>query len=214
MNHVHSAPVGAALNEMSGDQWRETLTAIGRGLQKPAQFCLIGSAPAMMKGQDGRLTIDIDTLRRRSQFNEADMRQACEKAGVLLDPKTAAPDKPYIQLVDDSDGIVHVGKFKGTLPVMAEGNLTVEQVPWANIVASKLVRAAPRDITDVIHIAEQHGVSRADVLEVTRSFPRLVRENVEENLVYLDMARRKSPGLRPPTTTRVPACSAPGAVEM
>lgn len=202
---------------MTGAQWRSTLEAIGRELNEPAHLCLIGSAPAMLKGQDGRLTIDIDSLRRRSSFSAADMRQACEKVGVLLNPGEADPGQPYIQLVDDADGIVHVGKFKEALPVLAEGCLKVEQAPWANIVASKLVRAGMKDISDVVHIAETYGVTRQAVMEVARGFPRLVRENVEENLVYLDMAQRKAPAIRPPRIAagpRIPAGSAAGSVEV
>ena len=194
----HASPA-AFPAEMSGADWKGVLAEVGRHLRQPAKLCLIGSAPAMIHGQDGRLTIDIDTLRRRSAFNEADMRQACDKAGVLFDPKAAEPDQPYIQMVDDADGIVHVGKFAAPLPLMQEGKLTVEQAPWANIAASKLVRAAPKDITDVIHLAERHGVTCEAVAAVARGFPRLVRENVEENLVYLQMARKQQPALRAPT---------------
>ena len=97
---------------MSGSDWRGVLVDIGRELKEPASLCLIGSGPAMLRGQEGRLTIDLDTLRRRSRFDEADMRQACAKAGVLWDPRSAEPGQPYIQLVDDAAGIVHVGKFK------------------------------------------------------------------------------------------------------
>lgn len=177
---------------MTGDQWNQALIDIGRELKQPANLCLLGSGPSMFKGQDGRLTIDLDTLRRRSRYDTADMQQACEKAGILLDPKSVEPSQPYIQVVDDDDGIVHVGKFKETLPVMKSGRLNVEQVPWANIIASKLVRGAARDIDDIMHILKTHPVTPADAMAVTRGFPGLVRENAEETLSYISLIQRSN----------------------
>ena len=65
-----------------------------------------------------------------------------------------------------------------------------------------------------MHIAERHDVSRASVVEVARGFPRLVRENVEENMVYLDMIQRRPPGLKPPGSGLPPKRVAKEAVEV
>ena len=170
---------------LSGEQWKEILVKIAQHLTRPASLCLIDSGPGIFAGQPNRLSIDLDGLSRASKFEYQDLKQACEKAGVLFNPKgEMEPDTPYLQIVEE--GIVQVGRFKKKTKVFESGELTLTRPPVENIIASKLVRAAPKDIGDIAFLLGNHHVEKSAIVEVIKSFPGSKQERAEENLIYID----------------------------
>lgn len=188
-----STPSGPGL---SAEQWREKLSLLASHLQRPTSLCIIGSGPGIIGGQPNRVSIDLDTLQRASHFAYSDMKQACEKSGLLFNPQDEIdPNQPYIQIIEE--GKVQVGRFTEVTDVMREGGLVVIRPPMENIVASKLLRASDKDFADVAYLVETYGVTRQGVEKVLKHFPADKREQAAENLVFLDaIAQAKQP--RPP----------------
>lgn len=135
-------------------RWKDTeaaLARIGAELRHPSTLTVIGSIISMSLGQDERSTDDVDIWDHTSKFDEEDLRQACEKAGVDFNPDGyIAPEKLYVQLV--TPGIVQLGKFKGATEVLQFGNLKITRPPIENIVASKMVRGEPKDYDDSVFL--------------------------------------------------------------
>ena len=170
---------------LSAEEWIKILEKISVHLKKPVSLCLIGSAPGILGGQPARLSIDLDSWQQASRFSYADLKQACEKAGVLFNPKgELKPDKPYLQIVEE--GHVQVGKFKAVTTLMEEGKLTVTRPPIENIIASKLVRMNAKDFDDVTYLIQHYRIPKHAVQKVVEGFPAFARERAEETLVYLD----------------------------
>lgn len=190
---------------LNADQWRDKLLEIASHLKQPTSLCLIGSMPAMLGGQPNRVSIDLDTWKKATTYGYADLRQAVEKAGLVFDPKGEMdPNQPYIQLVER--GIhTEIGKFTEQEEIMREGQLVVNRVPWENIVASKLTMMRPKDIEDVTFIVNTYGVTKDQVVEVLKSFPRDLRDSATENLIYFEViAPKKRPPLPTPSPKRQP----------
>ena len=171
---------------LSAEEWTTILERIAVHLKKPASLCLIGSAPGILSGQPSRLSIDLDSWQKASKFAYSDLKQACEKAGVMFNPKgELKPDTPYLQIVEE--GVVQIGKFKAVTTLMEEGKLTVTRPPIENIIASKLVRMEPKDLDDIAYLMQHYRTPKNAVGKVVEGFPAFARERAEENLVYLDV---------------------------
>jgi len=93
------------------------------------------------------------------------------------------PDTPYVQIIEE--GIVQVGDFAKTTTMMEEGKLTVLRPPMENIVASKLLRASPKDLEDIAFILSRHPIQPTQVQAIINGFPNRQRETASENMVYL-----------------------------
>jgi hypothetical protein len=163
------------------------LTRVGEHLKKPARLVLIGSTVGMWYGQPGRMTEDVDVWSPKSQVDLADIRQACEKAGVVFDPKgeDITGIGLYIQMV--TPGVVHVGKWKAEERMFTTGKLEVVHPPAENIVACKLVRAEPHDIDDIVFLISRLNVDMERVRAAVATLSGSARERAEENMVYLDL---------------------------
>ena len=133
-----------------------------------------------------KLSIDLYTWQEASKFAYTDLKQACEKAGLLFNPTDElAPSTPYIQLVEA--GIVEVGAFTKTTQMLEEGQLVVVRPSIENIIASKLLRVSAKDLTDIAYLMDHYDVPKQKVANVIRSFPPGKRAEAEENMVYLKM---------------------------
>jgi hypothetical protein len=172
---------------LNADEWAEKLRDIAGHLKHPASLCLIGAAPGMFSAQP-RSSMDLDVWDEGSTFFHSDLKQAVEKAGLLFDPKSElAPEIPYIQIVQP--GIVHLGDYKETQTLLREPGMTVVCPPIENIIASKLLRAGPKDIEDIIYLRRRFSVSRERVEKIIETFPAgVIRETARENIVYLEIA--------------------------
>jgi hypothetical protein len=170
--------------------WRaiqEALMRVGEHLQKPTRLALIGSSVGMWYGQPGRMTEDVDIWSPKSKVDLADITQACKKAGIHFDPKDydAPRDGLYLQMV--TPGVVYVGKWKAEEAMFRSGNLEVVHPPAENIIASKLVRAEPFDLDDIVFLMSRLEVSMDKVRDAVATLGGSARERAEENMVYLEL---------------------------
>jgi len=67
------------------------------------------------------------------------------------------------------------------------GRLHVYLPPWPNLIASKLARGDERDVEDVLFLASRHRVSADAVRACAEAMPEPAREQVLENLIYLQI---------------------------
>jgi hypothetical protein len=180
-------PAYANPQGLNAEQWKGKIAEISEHLTSPASLCMIGAVTGMFAGQDGRVSVDLDVLCRASKFIEADLRQACEKSGVLFNPQDDLPDGvPYLQLVEED--IVQVGRFAKQEPLMTAKNLSITRPPVENIVASKLLRASAKDLDDIQFLCGAFPITKKGVLDVVKTFPDPVRrETARENAVYLEV---------------------------
>lgn len=163
------------------------LMRVGEHLQKPTRLVLIGSSVGMWYGQAGRMTEDVDVWSPKSKVDLADIAQACEKAGIHFDPKDydAPRDSLYLQMV--TPGVVHVGKWKFEESMFRSGNLEVVHPPAENVIASKLVRAEPFDLDDIVYLMSRLDVSIGQVRGAVATLAGGARERAEENMVFLEL---------------------------
>lgn len=160
---------------------------VGEYLQKPTRLVLIGSSVAMWYGQAGRMTEDVDVWSPKSKVDLADIAQACDKAGVHFDPKgyDAPRDCLYLQMV--TPGVVHVGKWKSEESMFRSGNLEVVHPPAENVIASKLVRAEPYDLDDIVYLMSRLEVTMEQVRDAVSTLTGSARERAMENMVFLEI---------------------------
>ena len=174
---------------MDNQEMMLALEKIGSFLNLPSRLVLIGSSVGMFHGQPSRMTEDIDVWRPASRFDDGDLRQACDRAGVLFNPTGDIPENtPYLQMI--APGIVRIGDYlkTGEINVSTFSNLEVAHPPIENIIASKLLRAEPRDIEDIIFLRRKFDISNDQIEAVIASIPPSRQEAARENIVYLDVA--------------------------
>lgn len=171
-------------------QWLETLERLATELGPegpPQRLCLIGSAACLFAGMEARTSRDLDVWRAMSDYDRLELSRAAEAAGLLFDPKSALePDQPYLQIVER--GIVEMGEFT---PVLIDriGRLHLLRPPIENLIASKLIRADARDITDILFLQHCYQVEAATVRAVIATFSPTKRQQAEENLIYLNLTQ-------------------------
>ncbi len=170
------------------DRWMRALEAMAISLGKdgpPVKLCLIGSAACLLGNMPGRTSRDLDVWKPSSTYDSMELQSAAADAGVVFNPKeTIEPDDPYLQIVEP--GIVQMGEFE---PVLLDrmGRLELYRPPIENIIASKLTRAADKDIQDILYLLNAHQPDRRKIKNVVESFPAAARSVAEENLVYLEI---------------------------
>ena len=123
--------------------------------------------------------------RPHSDYDRAELRIATEAAGLLFDPKAALePEKPYLQIVEP--GLTQLGAFE---PVLVDrmGRLEIYRPPAENLIAAKLIRAEPKDISDIRFLVSLHRPDPARIRALIATLPAASRERAEENLVYLEV---------------------------
>jgi hypothetical protein len=167
------------------DGLHEILARLGDALRRPATICLFGSAPGIANGQPDRQTEDIDVWRPASNYDEADLRQACAAAGVRFDPKEAIePGAIYLQIV--RPGIVNFPPMFDTELLGCYGSLTVVMPRPELLAAMKLIRADARDIDDVVWWVKERALASEEIREAVAKIPNPAqREAAEENLVFV-----------------------------
>lgn len=179
---------------LNAREWEEVLGLVAQHLQHKTHLTIIGSTVGILNGHQSRTTIDIDVWAEKSQFAINDLKQACYKAGVLFNPKGETEDIPYIQLV--SSGIVQVGEYDKGAPLavycsdLHPDNLTLERPPIENLIASKLLRASPKDLEDIKFLIGSFDPDPKKVHAAIETFPQPQRSIAEENEIYLEVLRR------------------------
>ena len=151
----------------------------------PVRLCLIGSAACLLGGMEGRTSAALDVWQPESDYDRAELRVAAEQTGLLFDPKTTLePARPYLQIVEP--GLTQLGSFT---PVLMDrfGRLEVFRPPIENLIAAKLIRAEPKDISDIRFLIAQHRPDAARIREIVAALPAESRARAQENLVYLEV---------------------------
>jgi hypothetical protein len=171
---------------LTREQWAEKLAAIGAYLKgKGAEITIevIGPWPAIESGMPGRTSGDLNIWLSNSRFDRTLLREACLSAGLDFDP-IGEVDRPYLQLV--SQGIVHVPKHKPRPAAIFGGPILVTPPPAA-LIASKLVRASPKDFDDMVFLKQKFRVSTEEVAKYVKAIAdKTARTTAHENIVYLE----------------------------
>ena len=173
---------------LNADEWMRILEKVAAALPPqgpPVKLCLIGSAACLFGGMDGRTSADLDVWRPHSDYDRAELRLATEAAGILFDPKaTLEPEKPYLQIVEP--GLTQLGAFE---PILVDrmGRLEIYRPPAENLIAAKLIRAEPKDISDIRFLVSLHRPDPARIRALIATLPTASRERAQENLVYLEV---------------------------
>jgi len=171
------------------ERWMCALESMARALGQdgpPVQLCLIGSAVCLLENMPERTSRDLDIWKPASSYDTVELKMAAEHAGILFNPKEhLEPEEPYLQIVEP--GIVQTGKFA---PVLMErmGRLELYRPPIENIIASKLTRAADKDIQDILYLLKTYQPDIPEIKSIVQSFPRTAKAQAMENLIYLEVA--------------------------
>jgi hypothetical protein len=167
------------------------LVRLGEHLARPTTLCVIGSTSAIITGQPERQTPDIDVWFPGSSFDAGDLRQACDAAGLLYDPKgEVGPDDIYLQVV--RPGLVSLPSDFIAELIGQYGNLTVVMPPPALIVAAKLARGIESDIEDAVWWVRGRDLSGEEIGRAIDSIPNpRNRETAHENLVLIRLVTQK-----------------------
>ena len=170
--------------EIDRTELEKILDRIGGALGKPASLLLIGSAVGIHMGQPGRFTSDIDVWLDGSDFDRADLAQACAEAGVAFDPKGHETAGAYLQIV--GKGIVDIGNYESGQKLFRTGNLTVCAPPVENIAASKLLRASEKDLEDIVFLLAATATPIDAVSRAIDTLDEKHRESARENLALVE----------------------------
>jgi hypothetical protein len=174
--------------QLDGEAWSAVLADLSQALRQsgaPVRLCLIDSAACLFGGMDGRTSADLDIWKPASDFDRRELKLAAEKAGLLFDPKqTLEPNRPYLQLIEP--GLTQLGAFE---PVFIEriGRLQLYRPPAENLIAAKLLRAEPKDLSDIRFLLSRFRPELARIRKIIAEFTGPARERATENLVYLDV---------------------------
>jgi hypothetical protein len=163
---------------------------LGEKLATPATICVIGSSPAIIMGQPDRMSQDIDVWRQRSDYDETQLRRACEELGLLFDPKgEIEPKAIYLQII--RPGTVNLPHDFAVEVVGRYGALTVVMPQPALLAAAKLVRGDPRDIGDVAWWSKERGLDLDEIKAVIGTLPdQSQREAAGENIILVGLVAR------------------------
>jgi hypothetical protein len=175
--------------EYDKERWMRSLEAMSIALGKeglPVKLCLIGSAACLLGNMPERASRDLDIWKPSSQYDTLELKAAAEAAGLVFNPTGyLEPENPYIQIIEP--GIVQVGEFT---PVLMEkmGRLELYRPPIENIIASKLTRAAEKDIQDILYLLKAYQPDANEIKNIIDEFPAASRAQGLENLIFLEIA--------------------------
>ncbi len=176
--------------KLTREEWITLMERIAEALPAggPAvRLCLVGSAACLLEAMPGRASRDLDVWQPGSDFDRLELKRAVEAAGLLFDPRESLePDRPYVQIITPSQ--TQAGDFTPVLWART-GRLHIYLPPWPNLIASKLARGDERDVEDVLFLAGKHHVSAEAVKACADTLPEPARQQVLENLVYLQILK-------------------------
>jgi hypothetical protein len=72
------------------------------------------------------------------------------------------------------------------------GRLQLYRPPVENLVAAKLIRAAPKDLSDIQFLVSHHRPNLQTVRNIIATFHQPGRERATENFVYLNVLNPES----------------------
>jgi hypothetical protein len=169
------------------DVLETVLAEIGRRLTTPTTICVVGSAAAILLGQAERQTPDIDIWGPESDFDAGELKQACEQAGLLFDPKGELdPDDAYLQIL--RPGITMFPEHFRVEKLGRFGNLTLMMPPPAMMVAIKLARGLDSDLEDVAWWVRERNLTSDDIEAAIPLIPQPENQvAARENLIFVSL---------------------------
>jgi hypothetical protein len=175
---------------LNATEWREKLKKIAENLENTTHLTLVGSGANMLEGQPMRTSLDLDVWKPTSKYHPQDLATAVKKAGLLFNPTTENPSKPYIQMLDPD--ICQLGPFTPKPLLALKNKLHIEIPPIANRIASKLKRANPQDLQDIQWLlshsqTQKQNLSPEELEKIIEKFPHAYREATKENLILLEI---------------------------
>jgi hypothetical protein len=170
------------------ERWMRSLEDVAHALGKegpPVKLCLIGSAVCVLGNMPERASRGLDIWKPSSSYDTLEFKSAAEKAGIRFSPKDyIEPTEQYFQIVEP--GIVQTGAFT---PVLMEkmGRLEIYRPPIENIIASKLTRAAEKDIQDILYLLKAYQPDISEIKKIVHAFPEAAKAQGIENLIFLEV---------------------------
>ena len=67
------------------------------------------------------------------------------------------------------------------------GRLEIYRPPIENIIASKLTRAAEKDIQDILYLLKAYQPDIGEITRIVNAFPPTAKAQGLENLIYLEV---------------------------
>lgn len=173
---------------MNADQLRQVFEKLDGALEHPTELLIRGGAAVLAYGLEQRVTLDIDVL-PASRFVEADLRRACEVAGIGFNPSDKdLVDRDYLEVVPEETLILpRPSPDRGYNTVFRGLRLTVRTPPAADLVVGKLKRLEPEDLVDVAFLIERFRLTESDVTEAFERLPERFKADpvVQDNLRYI-----------------------------
>jgi hypothetical protein len=155
-------------------------------LPSGSRICVIGSAPGIMSGQEGRVTPDIDIWWPLCSVDAPKLLAAAKVAGLRFGGREDDPVPGYLQIV--TPGVVSAPHGCPTVALRSnmEGTSVVMPAPAA-LVAMKLARGREADLEDCTWWVASRGLSMAEVKTQINALPRVDRITATENLPLLQV---------------------------
>lgn len=169
----------------------QILGKLDEHLTQPTRLHIRGGTACMLHGEEYRATIDIDTIPNQSHYDREDLSQACDKAGILLDP-TSFEDlesgKPYLQLLPEETLVLPRPRPNSHLTPWSGNKLSMTTPSPEDLVISKLKRCDSVDIQDIAFLILRFKIKAEDLTEAFRRLPEhwkediILKENLENTL--------------------------------
>jgi len=159
----------------------EVLKKLDENLQLPTRLHVRGGAACMLHGEEYRMTLDIDVIPGESRYEKTDLSQACEKAGILLDPtefEELEGNKPYLQLLPEESLCLPRPKPNSAKQCWEGKKLEMSTPPAADLIISKLKRSDPVDLQDIAFLLMKFETTMSELKEAFSRLPSHFRKDV------------------------------------
>ncbi len=175
-------------SEMDAIRIQQVFSRLDDALEHPTELLIRGGSAVLAHGFEQRVTIDIDVL-PASRFVDADLRRACEKAGLGFNPSDKDfVEQDYLEVVPEETLVLPVpSPDRGYNTVFRGLRLTVKTPPAADLVIGKLKRLDPEDSADVAFLIERFRLGQSDLTEAFERLPERFKldPRVQDNLRYV-----------------------------
>lgn len=173
---------------MDATRLRQVFEQLDGSLEHPTELLIRGGAAVLAHGLEQRVTMDIDVL-PASRFVEADLRRACDAAGIGFNPSDKdTVERDYLEVVPEETLILpRPSPDRGYNTVFRGLRLTVRTPPAADVVVGKLKRLQPEDNADVDFLVRRFRLTESDLRESFARLPARFQADpvVQENLRYV-----------------------------
>lgn len=182
---------------LNREEWLNKLGQMSAFLTKKTRLHMMGSAACMFANEPERISMDLDVWKPSSTFQEQDLRQACEKAGLVFNPRESHPRQPYLQIVEP--GICYLPGTQPPQPhpdLVTAGKLEITTPHPADLIASKLERCEPKDIDDITWLIQTTPTTLQEIQEAVEAMPkRYWRARENQTIARVICQQRDTPGI-------------------